>query len=204
MLTTWDDVFRKKIKQKIITDNFIKKYEKYVIDVNSKILDLGSGMGNTSKVLLSYDKEVIAADSSKVALEYIKKNLNVSTIYLDMLEKFPFEDKTFDLIIADLSLHYFSEKDTFKILNEIKRILKVNGKLLFRVNSIRDNNYGASAKEEIEYHYYYAMGMKKRFFDLEDIKYFFNMFDIISVKEEKMLRYEKEKNVIEGIVKRAC
>lgn len=204
MLVTWDDVFIKKINDKILTDDFIKRYEKYILDVNSKILDLGCGMGNTSKVLLGYNKKVIAADSSNVALNFVKNNLNVETIYLDMLEKFPFKDKTFDLIIADLSLHYFSEKDTFKILNEIKRILKVGGKLLFRVNSIKDNNYGASCKDKIENHYYFAMGMKKRFFDMEDIKYFFSMFNILSVKEEKMLRYEKEKNVIEGIVKRAC
>ncbi len=203
MQTSWDDIFKNKIKEEIVTDNFLKKYEKYIINSNTAILDLGCGMGNTSKVILSYGKNVIAADSSVVALEYVKRKLNVPVVKLDMLEKFPFKDNTFDLVIADLSLHYFNQKDTVMVLNEIKRVLTKNGVLLFRVNSVLDSSYGADSKEEIEKHYYYAMGMKKRFFDLEDIYEFFSMFEIVSLKYAKMLRYEKEKSVIEGVVKKS-
>ena len=46
-----------------------------------------------------------------------------------MLEKFPFLDNSKDLIIADLSLHYFSSEDTIHIMREIKRVLKPKGLL---------------------------------------------------------------------------
>jgi hypothetical protein len=46
-------------------------------------------------------------------------------------------------MIADLSLHYFSWDETKKIVNEIKRVLKEDGFLLVRVNSVNDTNYGA-------------------------------------------------------------
>ena len=42
-----------------------------------------------------------------------------------------FENNYTDLIIADLSLHYFSDKDTKRIIKEIKRVLKPNGYLFF-------------------------------------------------------------------------
>ena len=51
-----------------------------------------------------------------------------------MLNEFPFEDNSTDLVIADLSLHYFKEKDTNRIISEIKRILKLNGYLFFIAN----------------------------------------------------------------------
>jgi len=36
-----------------------------------------------------------------------------------MLEGLPFEDESFEIVCADLCLHYFTEKDTCMILEEI-------------------------------------------------------------------------------------
>lgn len=60
-----------------------------------------------------------------------------------MTRGLPFENNFTDLIICDLSLHYFREKTTFEILEEIKRVLKPDGILLFKVNSVKDVNHGA-------------------------------------------------------------
>ena len=49
-----------------------------------------------------------------------------------MLDIFPFEDNYTDLVIADLSLHYFREKDTYRIISEIKR--KMLGGILYLIS----------------------------------------------------------------------
>ena len=39
----------------------------------------------------------------------------------NMLDGMPFDNNSFELIIADLCLHYFKENDTFELLNEIRQ-----------------------------------------------------------------------------------
>lgn len=202
MQSYWDNVFKNQINKEILQDDFLERYYMYFKNLNGTFIDLGCGTGHISKTLKEKGKNVIALDSSKVALSIVKEEINVITIHYDIKNKLPFENDSVMCIVADLSLHYFSEKDTFKILNEIKRVLKDDGILIFRVNSILDINYGANSNCEIEKHYYNVNNNKKRFFDIKDINYFFNMFNIVEVKENKMYRYDKEKNVIEGIVKK--
>mgnify|MGYP005790025775 FL=1 len=43
-------------------------------------------------------------------------------------------------------------------MKEIKRILKPNGNLLARVNSISDLNYGAGQGQRLEENYYFVDG----------------------------------------------
>ncbi len=113
-----------------------------------------------------------------------------------MLNEFPFENNSCELIIADLCLHYFRENDTFKIINEIKRILAPNGHLILRVNSINDVNYGAGKGEEVERHLYLTEDNRlKRFFDEKDILYFFKDFSIEYNQEETLSRFGLEKKL---------
>lgn len=121
-----------------------------------------------------------------------------------MVYTFPFEDNITDLVIADLSLHYFKEKDLNNILKEIKRILTNNGHLLVRLNStdsdafnsIKENN-----EEEVEHNLYLTKNMLKRFFNEEDINNFFNEYEIISKKQENMGRYGTRKIVWNCLLK---
>lgn len=120
-----------------------------------------------------------------------------------MLDGMPFDNNSFEPIIADLCLHYFKEKDTFELLNEIRRILTVGGRLIFRVNSVNDVNHGASQGNEIEHHLYETSDKRlKRFFDEKDIKFFFKDFDIEYLNEEIMTRYKLEKDYIEFVLEK--
>ena len=65
---------------------------------------------------------------------------------------------------------------------------------------MNDTNYGASQGEEIEKHYYLTKDGYKRFFDEEDIIYFFKDFNIKCCSEESMFRYGAEKRTIEFCV----
>ena len=116
---------------------------------------------------------------------------------LDISEPLPFANDSFDLIVADLSLHYFDEKTTENIMGEIERILTQNGCLLARVNSIYDVNHGAGDGEKIEDNYYFVGGYNKRFFTIEDAERFFSIIGNVKAKEENMSKYNKPKMVIE-------
>lgn len=199
----WNQIHRDYFKGKIIYDNWLDNYKEVINNAKGLILDLGCGEGNNSLYLTEKDKNILACDFSSYALELVHKYLpNVLTKQFDMTKPFPIEDNSIDLVIADLSLHYFSEEETFKILDEIKRILVNNGYLLFRVNSTKDINHGAMQGVKIEKNYYEVDNMKKRFFDEEDIRYFFKEWYIINVTEDEMTRYTKPKVLLRGMVKR--
>ena len=119
-----------------------------------------------------------------------------------MLEGMPFQDNTFELIVTDLSLHYFKDKDTRHIINELQRILKGNGYLIIRVNSLNDKNHGAGEGIEIEEHLYKTNdGRLKRFFDENDIIKYFHNFQIDYLKEETMTRYKLPKKLYKVCLK---
>ena len=109
-----------------------------------------------------------------------------------MLEDFPIDDETYSLVIADLSLQYFNNKDTIHIMNEIKRILKTDGILLARVASVNDFNFGAGVGEELEKNFYFEGDYTKRFFDLEDVNRYFGIIGTVEAEETSMTRDEEE------------
>ena len=183
---------------KITYDNWLNDY-KYVLDnCKTEVLDLGCGVGNDTLYLTERGFKVIACDYSEVALNHLKEQIkDVKTMQIDISQPLPFKENTFDLIIADLSLHYFDEKTTIEIMKEIKKILKPNGHLLARVNSIKDINHGAGQGKQLEKNYYFVEGYNKRFFSIEDAKKIFSYIGKPKIKEADMLRYTSPKKVIE-------
>lgn len=83
---------------------------------------------------MNFGVEVTAADISPKMVEATKRRVgeNAKVLCLDLGEKLPFEDETFDVIISSLVLHYI--KDWSKTFSEFQRILKPNGKLLYSVH----------------------------------------------------------------------
>jgi ubiquinone/menaquinone biosynthesis C-methylase UbiE len=169
------------------------------------IIDLGAGSGNDIKYLLEKGKRVIACDYSKNAIKNINTNFPEieKAQCFDMTKGLPFIDNFTDMVIADLSLHYFDEKTTFAILSEIKRVLKPNGLLISRVYSLKDANYKTENKTEIEKHYYKTPdGRFRRFFDKADLYYFLQEFKMLYLEEKTLRRNNKAKEVWECLVKK--
>lgn len=176
----------------------------FIVHCSTPIIDLGCGSGNDTKYLIEKGKNVIPCDYSEKAIENIRKNFPEieKTEYFDMTKGLPFTENFTDIIISDLSLHYFSEQTTHKIIEDMQRVLKPNGLLIFRVNSINDINHGAGEGIEIEHHFFKTEdGRTKRFFDREDIQKFFDRWDILYMKQETMNRYEKTKELWRCVVK---
>ncbi len=192
----WNEIHTSYERNDIIYDDWLEMFQNEIERCNTPVIDLGCGSGNDTLYLIERGKKVISCDYSFNAIENIKKNFPEvhGTECFDMTKGLPFEDNYTDIIISDLSLHYFTEKTTFRIIDEIKRVLKPEGMFIFRVNSVKDVNHGAGEGKEIERHLFEtADGRYKRFFDLDDIESFFGEWKKIFVREETMARYEMEK-----------
>lgn len=178
-------------------DNWLDEFESIIMNVETEIIDLGCGVtGNVTLYLLEKGKKVISCDFAEEALNAVKMIKDSKTLKFDMLDEFPFEDNSTNLVIADLSLHYFRENDTIRIISEIKRILRPNGYLLFRLNSTNSTEYKKiieNSEKEIEPHLFFYQNMEKRFFDRNDINKFFRDFKIICMREENMTRWCSDK-----------
>lgn len=207
VINIWDINMKKDIEKLnnrlIVYDNWLNKFDDFIKNVDSRIVDLGCGIGNDTLYLRNMGKEVLSCDFSKMALETLKKAIpDAVTMNFDMTDDFPIAKESTGLVIANLSLHYFDERTTFEILGKIRKILRHNGVLILRVNSINDGNYGADSLIEIEHHFYKTLNIKKRFFDENDIKHFFKYWNIVYCKEERFVTkiYEVPKSVWEIVV----
>lgn len=200
----WNDIYKGKKEKKPSYDLWLDKYTNILEkSKDTYIVDLGCGAGGNSLYLTERGYKVIACDYSEEALNIVNKFIpQVKTIQMDISKALPFENESAEIIIADLSLHYFNDETTKNIVEEIKRVLKPNGYLIGRVNSINDLNYGAGSGKEIEKNFYLTKDGYKRFFNEEDIQYYFKKF-VIEVSEEKsIMKYGNEKRAYEFVVRK--
>lgn len=135
-----------------LASNFSKEREKYVytdpdlfgvlegIGVKDKdILDFGCGDGiHSIKLAELQAKKIVGIDPSERMIELAQVRLaksgtsNLSFIIADG-NHLPFEDKTFDIVLANYVLIAFS--DLTRPLSEIYRVLKPGGSLVATINN---------------------------------------------------------------------
>jgi len=119
----WNNIYESKKEKKPIYDLWLDKY-KYILDKSKEksIIDLGCGSGVDSLYLMERGYKVIACDYSEEASSIVNKDLPiVEAMKIDISKTLPFEDESIEVIIADLSLHYFNDDTTKIIVKEIKR-----------------------------------------------------------------------------------
>lgn len=103
-----------------------KIIKKYNLTNSSKILDVGCGKGyllyEMKKILPNL--KISGFDISKYGLKNAKKEVKKYFFYHDAKNKFPFTNKSFDLVISLACLHNLKIFDLYKSLNEIQRVGK--------------------------------------------------------------------------------
>jgi len=122
---------------------FEKKYRNMALDrLNIKrgesVLEVGFGTGHCLKrmaELVGENGKVYGIDISSGMLEVTKQRLEEAGL-LDRVElycedalKMPYEDNKFDAVFMSFTLELFDMPEISKVLSEIKRILKQNGRL---------------------------------------------------------------------------
>ena len=200
----WDKKYEYISRSTIEYDNWLDTFDDEITKCRTSILDLGCGDGSNTLALLEKCKQVIPCDASVNAISNIIRNFpEVETAKrLNFMYHLPYMDDTFDMIVADQSLHYFNDYFTKRILFNIKRVLKQNGTLLFRVNSINDKNYMQDFVKALDKHFYLnEEGLNVRYFSLEEIYSFFGNGNVEYLEEENLEKDGKQKTLWKGCIR---
>lgn len=98
-----------------------------------RILDAGCGSGPTSLALVEGGADVTGFDISAAMIEIARRSLPKTDLRVhDLAQPLPWEENTFDIVVASLVLHYLRDWST--PLAEVHRVLVKGGRLLVSVN----------------------------------------------------------------------
>jgi len=141
---------------------------------HGKVLELGAGLAQDSHFFAEAGYEVVATDIEQTAIDVDRRKMTadvrerVELKQMDMRDHFPFEDNSFDVVYAHLSLHYFHKHATQDIFSEIARVLKPGGVLAFLVNSKSDPEYNTGTLLEPDF--FLIRQVTKRFFSVDTVQ----------------------------------
>ena len=110
-----------------------------------KLFDLGCGVGRHALFFSKYGFEVSACDLSKEGIDKLdtlakESSLSVTTKVCDMLS-LPYEDSSFDCLIAYHAIYHTDDEGIHKVINEIKRILKAGGEAYITFNTKNGSSF---------------------------------------------------------------
>jgi SAM-dependent methyltransferase len=168
------------------------------------ILCLGDGQGQDGRFFAYHGYDVTSTDISDSALNINRtktkeeKLKNIKIGKLDLKEIFPYNDNSFDVVYAHLSIHYFNEKTTKQIFSEIKRVLRPEGIAAIFTNSTDDPEYNSGRK--IEKDLFEIEGVQKRFFSVDTMKEFTKDFEKILL-DNKGKTYKDEAKGVHNLIR---
>ncbi|MFH1828328.1 MAG: class I SAM-dependent methyltransferase [Nanoarchaeota archaeon] len=147
-----------------------------------KILDEGCGNGRDTIYLAQQGFVVSAVDTSQTAIDVAKRNsvdLDIDYRVCD-LTNLPYQDETFDFVLAGHSLEYTGE-DIAKCVSELGRVLKPAKPIYVRILSsnhpfshkFQDRLYGNSVVG-----YAIQRDIPIKFFTVEEVRDLFRQFKI--------------------------
>lgn len=206
-------------------------FEQYPFRAKMKVLELGSGRGELwnhyfeNDRLQGYEMDITLSDFSDGMVDYLRQSYSgkrISIKKIDILD-IPFEEDTFDLIVANSMLYHV--KDIERALSEVRRVLKKDGEFYcstLGMNGMMQYLYRALDELDIPYDHELNISftlqngmqiLKKQFSkvercDYEDaleidkvedyIEYIYSMASLVGLDREKyavLLNYFNSKKV---------
>jgi len=114
---------------------FIPLYKKVISKSNlasqSHVLDIGCGSGLFLRMAGSKGATTTGIDVSPELLEVARQRNPMATLLNQDMENLSFSDKSFDIVTGFNSFQY--AEDIIKLLQDIKRVLKDDGKMVIGV-----------------------------------------------------------------------
>jgi len=190
-----EDYFRNHA-QDDMDDDYIEYFSQQLFP-KAKVLDLGCGPGIETAKLLKKDFKVYGFDLSEGFLKIACERSPEATFSQgDMLCGLPYENEFFDGIFAKASLLHVPKDKLEDVLKEILRVLKKNGILHIAVKKGK----GEREVHQSDYGYEY-----ERFFSYwqsEELKNFFNKYNLITLKEDEWTNPKKKTVWLKLLIKK--
>ncbi len=197
---TWDSKYEKVLRsgRTLVGERWLAGWLHLVPPMGCRrALDMGCGSGQNTRLLLDRGFEVTAIDISERALELCKRMAPEARVQrADVREGLPFAGDCFELIVADLSLHYFPWDMTDAIFKDLASQLVPGGLFAGRFNSARDADYGAGTGEPVrgDSNLLIVDGIEKRFFTRECFhKLFGPPWKMVALGEKTTSRFGSKK-----------
>jgi SAM-dependent methyltransferase len=130
----------------VLADPWLEQWLPTIRDTarGAPVLEIGCGTGADTATLLGAGLEVVAFDLSPENVAKAKTIAPGATISAqDVLEPFPLEGSGIGVVIASLSLHYFTWDETLSLVDRMHRTLRPAGLFLARLNSTEDVHNGS-------------------------------------------------------------
>ena len=122
-------------------------YEEFKKHGVKRMLELGCGQGRDTIFFASKGVDVVAIDSSEVAINTLskittEKNLPIRPIINNASDGIPFENSYFDAVYSHMFFNMrFTDDQVKSLFVEVNRVLKNGGLNLFTVRSENDAMY---------------------------------------------------------------
>jgi Methylase involved in ubiquinone/menaquinone biosynthesis len=98
-----------------------------IIKPRTELLDVGCGRGNA--IIDDYRLQIINATGIDIDHEAVEGNTRLDRIVIGNIEKLPFPDRTFDIVISQWVIEHL--KNPERVFAECYRVLKPGGYFLF-------------------------------------------------------------------------
>jgi SAM-dependent methyltransferase len=137
----WEKIFREDGRVFTKTHEDMRRISKIFKKNNFKrILDMGCGTGRHTVYLSKMGFDIYGFDISRTGVRLTKnwlskEKLKANVIVHDMNKRFPYADGFFDAIVSVQVLSHCNIVQTRKVINEMHRVLKVNGLLFISVQN---------------------------------------------------------------------
>jgi len=178
-------------------NNFAKRAFKWVKTKNPRfLLDLGCGDGRDSIYFSNKGLKVTAVDFSESGIEKLKTQQSRINCVLKDIRNINFPENSFDVIYAHLTLHYFDDKTTSKIFNNLYKILKKGGLIFVKCKSTDDVLFGKGKKVGENM---YRKGHVRHFFTKEYMTEKLKKFKIIRVRKTSSVYHEYKSAFVEAV-----
>lgn len=103
--------------------------------VEKNILDIGCYDGTFLSLIKSRENDFFGLDANNWSIEKsLKKGIQVSEYFFNDTDKIPYRDNFFDLVVAGEIIEHIYDTDFF--LEEVRRVLKPEGKLILSTPNI--------------------------------------------------------------------
>lgn len=133
----------------------LKYFDLFLKDCNSKILDLGCGMGHYSNYMYNKGFEVVGVDFCENMIKIAKNsNPNIEFIISDICDLSALNNQKFDGIVLAYVLQHLSKEEVLNLFDSIDSLTSNNSKLLI---FLREGNGVTEEVEPIDTRYKYVI-----------------------------------------------